>query len=95
MHLLKNWRTPKEEVGKIPRIVYAWTAEVVGVTYPLLEKPKQHLPHIKGKLIPALRDALSKVGAKITVDNNYIWPKLRENDCALMDIALKMEFTDK
>ena len=35
-HFLKNWRTPREELGKFLRIVYSWAVESAGVSFPLL-----------------------------------------------------------
>ena len=42
-HLLKNWRTPNEDIGKTRRVSMAWTQYCAGAPYPILLKTKQDL----------------------------------------------------
>ena len=68
----KHWGIPHEEVGKVLWVVYAWTVKHVGVTTPLLEHPSMSLPHIRGRVIPAVRNALVRMNATFYVDKTYI-----------------------
>ena len=54
MHLLKYWRSSEEESSKIICILYAWNIISAGVSFPLFEHPKIELPHLQGKIIPAI-----------------------------------------
>ena len=55
MHWLKYWRSSQEEeFSKMIRILYAWNVMSAGVSFPLLEHPEIELPHLKGKIIPAI-----------------------------------------
>ena len=55
MHLLKYWRSSQEEeCSKMICILYAWNVMSTGVSFPLLEHPEIELPHLKGKIIPAI-----------------------------------------
>jgi hypothetical protein len=91
--LLKNWRTPTEDIGKQLRIVYAWTAYQAGVSYPLLEHPERPLEYISGRVIPGMRKYLDEIDGKIKFHNTYIRPKLRVDDKSIMERANEMEFT--
>ena len=54
MHLLKHWRSTEEESSKMICILFAWNVMSAGVSFPLLEQPEVELPHLKGKIIPAI-----------------------------------------
>ena len=54
MHLLKHWRLSEEESIKMICILYAWNIMSAGVSSPLIEHPEIELPHLKGKIIPAI-----------------------------------------
>ena len=88
MHLLKYWRSSEEECSKMICILYAWNVMSADVSFPLLEHPEIELPHFKGKIIPAIREYLAKIGGKIHLDNTMIRPPLQENDVCLMDAAM-------
>ena len=75
------------------RILYAWNVTSAGVSFPLLEHPEIELSYLKGKVVPAIRDYLAKIGGAIHLDNTMIRPPLRKNDVCLMDVAREMEFT--
>ena len=91
MHLLKYWRSSEEESSKMIRILYAWNVMSAGVSFPLLEHPEIELSYLKGKIIPAIREYLAKIGGKIHLDNTMIRPPLRKNDVCLMDVAREMK----
>ena len=65
-----------EDLGKIIRICYAWVASNAGVSFPLFESPKRLVPHLQGTVVPAIREFLSNIDAKIYLDNTMIRPKL-------------------
>ena len=92
-HFLKNWRTPREELGALIRIVYSWAVECAGVTFPLLELPDVDIPHLRGHVITKLRRTLAEIQGKIHLDETFIRPALRTRDVAIMDIALRMALT--
>ena len=71
--------------------MYAWTVEHVGITTPLLEHPEMVLPHMRGRVLPAVRDALVRMNATFHIDQLYIRPKLRVDDIAIMDIVMRRE----
>ena len=83
----------EEECSKMIRILYAWNVMSAGVLFPLLKYPEIKLPHLKGKIIPAIREYLAKIGGTIHLDNKMIQPPLRKNDVCLMDVAREMEIT--
>jgi len=93
LHFVKNWRTPQEDIGKVLRVVYAWNQYQAGVSFPLLEHPAESITYLQGKVIPSLREYLSKIDGKLKLDRTYIRQKLRNNDTAIMDVVRKGEFT--
>merc|ERR1711884_725047 len=64
-HFLKHWRTPEEDVGKLIRIVIAWSQFYSGVSYSILECPTRPLPHLVGKFTISVRNYLSLIGGQI------------------------------
>jgi hypothetical protein len=93
LHFIKNWRTPNEDIGKVLRIVYAWCQYQAGVSFPLLENPAEPITYLQGKVIALLREYLTKIDGKLTLDRTYIRKKLQTNDSAIMDIVRKLGFT--
>jgi hypothetical protein len=94
LHFIKNWRTPNEDIGRVLRIVYAWCQYQAGVSFPLLEQPEEPITYLQGKVIPSLREYLSKIDGKLKLDKTYIRKKLRANDIAIMDIVRQAGFTE-
>ena len=45
-NFIKNWRTPKVDIGKILRITMAWTQYSAGVPYPILSNTSQNLSYV-------------------------------------------------
>ena len=89
LHFIRNWRTGTEDLGKIIRICYAWSASNAGVSFPLFERPEIEIPHMRGTVIPAIRTYLTSIDAKIHLDNTMLRPPLRKHDICIMDEALK------
>jgi hypothetical protein len=94
LHFIKNWRTPNEDIGRVLRIVYAWCQYQAGVSFPLLEQPEESITYLQGKVIPSLREFLSRINGKLKLDKTYIRKKLRANNIAIMDIVRQVGFTE-
>ena len=92
-YFIKNWQTPEEELGKLVRIVYSWAVDCAGVMFPLLELPDVEIPHLCEVVITKLQLTLAEIQGKIHLDYSFICPALRENDVAIMDVALRMCLT--
>ena len=89
LHFIRNWRTGTEDLGKIIRICYAWSASNAGVSFPIFERPEIKIPHMRGTVIPAIRNFLASIDAKIHLANTMLRPPLRKHDIYIMDEALK------
>ena len=76
LHFIRQWRSPSEHIGKVARVVYAWSQANSGVSFSLFDKPSIEIPHLQGKVIPKIRKFLSEINARITLDTSYIRPKL-------------------
>ena len=50
-YFIKNWRTPKEDIGKTLRVTLAWAQYCAGVPYPIRLKTKQDLSYVKDRTI--------------------------------------------
>ena len=87
VHFLRYWRTPKEETGKLLRIVTAWYQYQLGVSFPVLEFPTKDTSYSQGRLIPAVKNYLAKIDAKIEVHNTFVSPSLRLNDSTITEIS--------
>jgi hypothetical protein len=94
LQFIKNWRTPNEDIGRVLRIVYAWCQYQARVSFPLLEQPEESITYLQGKVIPSLREYLSKIDGKLKLDKTYIRKKLRANNIAIMDIVRQVGFTE-
>ena len=68
--------------------------ETTGLSKSLLRDPNNKIPHLQGRVIPALQHALSQIDGEILLDDPYICPPLQENDVAIMEIALEGNYTD-
>ena len=66
---------------------------MAGVSYPILKHTDQDLSYAQGRFISAVRRYLQNIDAIIEVDKPYIYPKLREIDITIMEIAATMELT--
>jgi hypothetical protein len=94
-HFLKNWRTPKEDIGQQLRILYAWYAYQSGVSYPVLEHPDCRLYYISGREIEGVRTYLKEIDGKVVLYNKYIRTKLRVNDRSIMERVTELALTQK
>ena len=52
------------------------------------------IPHLRGVVIMKLQLTLAEIQGKIHLDNSFICLALRENDIAIMDVALRMNLTE-
>jgi hypothetical protein len=75
------------------RINLAWSQFQAGVSFPILQSPKIDIPYLQGKYIPAIRSYLDLIDGQIRLDNTFLRPALRQNDVAIMEQALKLNFT--
>ena len=94
IHFIKNWRTETEQLGKTIRICYAWSQANACVSFSLLSNPEIEVSHLRGTVVSAIWSYLAIIDGKITLDCSYIRPKLRVNDVCIMDLAIRMDFTD-
>lgn len=93
--IYKRWRTPNEQAGILLCVLYACLAEVLGVTFLLFEKPDIEIPHLRGKVFPAIRNALREIDTALYFDDVYIHPILRQGDMAIMEIAMEIGFSSR
>jgi hypothetical protein len=66
----------------------AWAQYSVGMSYPILERAQDSLPHFEAKWISSLRNFLASISASIHLDDPCIPPLQREHDCYLMDMIV-------
>ena len=81
-------------MGKLLRIIIAWSQFYSGVSYPLLEFPTRPLPHSVGKFVISVRSYLSKIGGKIHITPTFVQSPLRKGDKSHMDTAVQFNFSD-
>ena len=61
LHLLKHWRSPKEDVGKVIRAVVAWTQYQAGTSYPIFTIIDTNIDYVDGRFCPATRQFLKEI----------------------------------
>lgn len=83
MHFVKNWRTPREDIGIMIYKVYAWTQYQADVLYPILENTGTDLSDISGRTILATRNSLNEINAIVRLDNKYLQQQLYLMMCPL------------
>ena len=86
-NFLKNWRTPKEDIGKTLCIVMSWTQYSAEVPYPILSNTSQDLLYVKGRTILATRKHLVDCQRKIHLDTTYVQHLKHENDVSIMHLV--------
>ena len=95
-HFLKHWRTPKEQAGKILRIVLLWSQYQSGVSFPILSRPTIDLSYIQGRFITQIRQYLTVIHGRIDLDVTFTPKALRQYDRALMQSAIESQaFTNQ
>ena len=73
IHVLKNWRTEEEKIGKLIRITYTWNVPSVGVLFSLLKRSEINIPYLKEKFFPAICAYLTdEIDSKIQLDITMI-----------------------
>ena len=90
-HLIKNWRTPTETVGRTFRIVVARFQQASGISKPVFEHPSIPLQYVSGAICHAIRKYLSDIIATVRIRPNFVPPRLRNNDIAIMDRLLEYD----
>ena len=88
LHLLKNFRSPDELAGGTFRIVISRFQQAAGISKPIFEYPSLPLPYVSGVICQAIRRYLVDIDAIVRIRPNFVPPKLRVNDKAIMDILL-------
>ncbi|KAI2505035.1 hypothetical protein MHU86_9391 [Fragilaria crotonensis] len=84
LYFLRHWRL-ESTIGKLLKSTMAWTQLSVGMSYPILERTQDSLPHLEAKWIGSLRQFLGSISASIYLDDSYVPQPQRENDIYLMD----------
>jgi hypothetical protein len=89
--LIRHLRADSPQ-GRLFRITIDWWQLVMGVSYPLLERPSTTLPHQDAHWLSALRQFLLDLNASIHIASlaTKLLPPLRENDTNLMDAVLEL-----
>ena len=86
-YFIKNWRMPKEDIGKALRIEMSWTQYSAGVPYPIISNISQDLSYVKGRTILSVRKHLEECNGKIYLNTTYVQHPLRENNVLIMHLV--------
>ena len=77
------------------QIQISWAQRVAGVSCPILKHPTARIPHLNNeKWTMTLHDFLSESELGIRIQDIRCPIMKRENDCALMDIAIQSKMND-
>ena len=96
LHLLKHWRSPKEDVGKVICAVVTWTQYQARPSYPIFTKTDTNINYVDRYFCPATRQFLKEIQGAVWLDPTYVQPPLREKDKAIMDNEKVLSvFTEK
>jgi hypothetical protein len=87
-YLLRHWRT-QSSVGNLLKCTLAWLHLSAGMSYSLLERVDEQLPHLESKWIHSLCQFLSSISASIHLDDPCIPQPQRVNDQYLMDMIIQ------
>ena len=90
-HLLKNFRSPDELASGTFRVVISRFQQASGISKPVFEHPSLPLPYVSGVICQAIQKYLVDIEAIVRIRPNFVPPKLRKNDIAIMDILLDNE----
>ena len=85
LHLLKNWQTPTEDVGKTFCLVVAWSQYQAGTSYFIFQTTDTNLDFVDGRICHAICKYLNKIQGRIKITPNYFQRLLQTNDVAIMD----------
>ena len=93
--ILRHLRTPGQP-GTLGRINLNRLQYTAGVSFPIFEKPKVHLPHLEGTWLSHFRSILAQIDATLKVADLRIYSIQREKDAYIMDRVLESrEFSDR
>ena len=84
---LRHWRQMLVP-GQLLKSALAWHQLSLGVSYPLLSRVHEELPHFEAVWLASLRTFLATINATIEVDDPGIPPKQRAGDEYIMDMIL-------
>jgi hypothetical protein len=80
--LLKHWRTPDSQIGRMLRIAVAWAQQCSGTGTSI------KLPHLECKWLASLRQFLQDIEGQIHLRHDFVEPLQRQHDSFLMDLAI-------
>ena len=76
-HFLKFFRSPREDAGKLIRIVLAWTQFQSGLPFPILSLLATDISYMDGRYFHFVMAYLNEIGGTVTHISNYTLPTLR------------------
>jgi exonuclease III len=86
--LLRHLRTPGDP-RDFAMIVLDRLQYNAGVGYPILEYPKEAIPHLEGIWMPTVREYLAEIDGSLQTANTNIQPLQRQSDKYIMEEVLK------
>ena len=87
MMFIRQWR--KQSIaGKLLRIAVSWFQTQVGVSFSILDRVHDPLPHLESKWLSSLRRFLGTVNGKLRLDTPYLPELQRLHDFCIMDAIL-------
>ena len=70
-----------------------WMQLYAGTTFPILEEPHRALPYLPVNMLSQLREFLADSNMQLFVENAHRVELRRENDAAIMELAMKQHWT--
>lgn len=86
LHLLKNWQTPTEDIGKTFRIVVAWTQYQAGPSYPIFQCMNTNLDYVDGRICHAIWKDFDKIQGRIKFTPSYVQQPLQTNNLTIWTV---------
>jgi exonuclease III len=86
-YFLRHWRS-QSSVGKLLKCTMAWAQLTAGVSYSIMERTEDPLPHLESKWLASIRTFLASISASLHLDDPGIPPLQREHDWYLMDMII-------
>ena len=87
MYFLRHWRI-QSSVGNLLKCTLAWLHFSAGMSYSLLDRVDNKLPHLETKWIYSFRQFLASISASIHLDDPCIPQPQREHNQYLMDMMI-------
>jgi hypothetical protein len=85
---LKHWRTATM-ISDTLQVALSWSQWQAGISKPILQNTRIHLPHLECRWIRSMRGFLRKIHATIRVDRPRVIPPEREHDIYIMEYAIR------